>query len=116
MMAELGMTFNARLYEIEQAFERGNLEPLVAYLRSDTIDQDVLKWMADRIDPAVMDGHKLAIKGPNHRPRGGKALDRKIAVAETLHQLMTGPAHQGSQGPAGCSGIPHQRLQGDEGL
>jgi hypothetical protein len=94
MMADLGFTFNAHLYDINQAFERGDLGPLTEYLRSGTVDPDVLRWLADRIDPAITGGHKLALMGPRHRPRGGKATDRKIAVAETLHQLMTDPADQ----------------------
>jgi hypothetical protein len=103
-MVRLPAPFNARLYEINEAFVRFDPEPLVAYLRSlrsDTIDLDVLtnvlNWMADRIDPAVTGGHKLVIKGPAHRPSGGKAFDRFLAIGEAMNQLMNDPADQRSE-------------------
>jgi hypothetical protein len=84
--------FNARLYEIKEAFIRYNKGPLIAYLRSGTIDVDVQAWLADTIDPAIAGGHKLEIKGPPHRPAGGKALDNGIAIGEAMHALMNDPA------------------------
>jgi hypothetical protein len=92
-MVRLPVPFNARLYDIKEAFERGDLDPLVTYLRG-IADPEVQRWLADRIDATLTGGHKLVIKGPSHRPRGGKASDRKWAVAEALHQLMNNPADQ----------------------
>jgi hypothetical protein len=91
-MVRLPAPFNARLYNIQEAFERGDLDPLAAYLRG--IPDPVVQWLADRVDPSLTDGHKLVAKGPSHRPRGGKAFDRMMAVAEALHQLMNNPADQ----------------------
>ena len=92
-MVRLPAPFNARLHDIKEAFERDDLAPLAAYLR-DTPDPEVQQWMADRVDPSLTDGHKLVAKGPSHRPRGGKAFDRMMAVAEALHRLMNNPADQ----------------------
>lgn len=91
-MAELGLTFNARLYAIEQAFERGDLGPLVAYLQSGTIDADVQRWLGDLIDPAMRSGIKLVIKRPRQRPSGGKTFDSKLAIAKTMDELKNNPA------------------------
>ena len=93
-MVRLPAPFNARLYDIKEAFERDDLGPLIAYLRSGTVDPDIQEWLADRIDPAMTGGHKLVIKGPHHRPSGGKAFDRFLAIAEAMNQLMNNPADQ----------------------
>jgi hypothetical protein len=94
-MVRLPAPFNARLHDIKEAFERGDLDPLAAYLRG--IPDPVVQWLADRVDPSLTDGHKLVAKGPSHRPRGGKALDRTIAIAEAVNQLMTDPADERSE-------------------
>jgi hypothetical protein len=88
------LSFNARLYDIKEAFERRDLGPLVAYLRNSAVDPDIQEWLADRIDSAMTGGHKLVIKGPKHQQRGGKSFDDFLAVAEAMNQIKNDPADQ----------------------
>lgn len=91
-MAKLG--FNARLFDIKQGIERGDVAPLLSYLRSGDSDPVVQGWLADAIDPMGPNGYRLIVKGPDHRPAGGKALDRSIEIAEALDALKSDRSDQ----------------------
>ena len=96
-MVRLPAPFNARLHDIKEAFERNDIEPLREYILSVIPDPDIRNWLGDSMDSTTKGGHKLVIKGPPHRPHGGKALARTIAVAEAVNQLMNNPADQRSE-------------------
>jgi len=91
------LPFNARLYDIKNAFERDDIEPLREYILSVIPDPDIRNWVGDCMDSTTKGGHKLVIKGPNHRPSGGKAFDRVLAIGEAMNQLMNDPADQRSE-------------------
>jgi hypothetical protein len=97
MMVRLPAPFNARLHNIKEAVERDDLRPLREYILSVISEPDIRNWVADLMDPTTKGGYKLVIKGPPHRPHGGKALDRTIAIAEAVNQLMTDPADERSE-------------------